>query len=69
MRGNCPNCGAFLGRTTGESSIYNPGKGPIILCEECWLDEDDLIEQEGANSPEHSEAIRARLERYRANGA
>lgn len=64
--GTCPNCGGKLGRCVGESSIY--GSHDIgDLCEPCWLEEEDLIDSEGTNSPEFSDLIKGRLARYRAN--
>ena len=63
--GICANCCRYLGRSTGVSSIYR--SDGEILCEPCWLEEDDLIEEEGTNSPDYSEAIKVRLERYRRN--
>jgi hypothetical protein len=61
--GTCPSCGDWFGRCTGHSSIY--GSGGIRICEECWLEEEDLIEAEGTNDPDTSPAIKALVERYR----
>jgi bacterioferritin-associated ferredoxin len=62
----CVNCLEQLGRSTGESQLYG-SRGVGSLCEECWLAEDSLVEEEGTNAPEFSEAIARRLEHYRAN--
>ena len=61
----CPGCGMIIGDSTGECGIFGSHDIPD-LCEPCYLAEDDLIEQEGTNSPEHSDAIKKRLEGYRA---
>lgn len=63
MRDDCPNCGQWLGRRTGHSSIYH--NGGVTLCEECWFEEEDLIGAEGTNDPELSPIIAERLARYR----
>jgi hypothetical protein len=61
----CPNCKKPLGNCVGTSSLY--GSHDIgDLCEDCWLEEEDLIDEEGTNSPEYSEKIKARLAHYRS---
>lgn len=63
--GTCPNCRRPLGNSVGESSLY--GSHDVgDLCEDCWLDEEALIDEEGTNSPEWSEKIAARLAHYRS---
>lgn len=61
----CPGCGILLTGAVGESGIFGSHDIPD-LCEPCFLEEDDLIESEGTNSPTVSEAIKKRLEHYRA---
>ena len=48
----CAGCGAFIrdARATGESGIYFPGNKAILLCEPCFLAEDDAIEAAGTNN-------------------
>lgn len=48
----CANCAERIkqGDCTGDSSLYNHGDGiKYILCEPCWLDEDNLIDEKGTN--------------------
>ena len=45
----CANCKNHrLEDGSGESQIYSPHEA-FTLCEECWLEEDRLIEEEGTN--------------------
>lgn len=50
--GKCSYCGdKSAERNGGYSSLYNPGNTvPILLCEPCWLEEDDFIEEIGTNN-------------------
>lgn len=50
----CANCKCNLptGSTIGYSGLYNPNGPDIILCETCFLEEDDLINENGNNQPE-----------------
>lgn len=59
----CANCTKEIkpGETTGDSSLYNPGGINIILCELCWLDEDNLIEEKGRNN------LPEKLNQYKKN--
>lgn len=62
----CPGCCELLSGCRGTSSLY--GSHDVSdLCESCWLDEEDLIEEVGTNAPEYSEAIAQRLALYRSN--
>lgn len=50
---HCACCGIALeGKSTGSSSLYNPGRGEsgILLCEACFFEEDRLIEETGRNN-------------------
>jgi hypothetical protein len=46
----CPRCSKFIrnGETRGESSIYGSHDIPD-LCEPCFFDEDEEIEEAGTN--------------------
>lgn len=37
-------------RECGDSSLYFPGSATILLCEPCFLSEDDEIEAQGTNN-------------------
>ena len=67
----CANCKTYLseGACTGTSGLYNksddlaPAKQGLTftLCEECWLDEEDLVDEMGTNN------IPSRIETYFKN--
>lgn len=63
MARTCANCKSHLdpGDTTGVSGLFNPGPRRFILCEECWLAEEDLVDETGTNN--HPE----RVARYAEN--
>ncbi len=64
----CPGCGCQLGNCIGTSSLT--GSHDVTdLCEGCWLAEEDVIDEEGTNSPEFSEKIKMLLDLYRYNMA
>jgi hypothetical protein len=52
---HCANCEAYIGddavcpRETGVSGIYFPNGFDILLCENCFLGEEALIDNEGSN--------------------
>lgn len=48
---HCANCKCFLdpGMTTGVSGLYNPGPNSFLLCEDCWLTEEAVVEADGTN--------------------
>lgn len=62
----CPGCMTIKGNTVGESSIYGSKDIPD-LCEDCWQYEDNMIDEEGCNSPEYSDRIADILKKYRSN--
>jgi hypothetical protein len=48
----CANCSGYLSERdcTGDSSLYNHGDGiGYMLCEPCFLEEDELIDEKGTN--------------------
>lgn len=53
-QGNCANCKIHLADSdcTGASGLYNPGKTGqgYLLCEPCWLAEEDLVDESGTNN-------------------
>lgn len=63
MRHRCACCAERLypSDTTGVSGLYNPGSNSFILCEPCWLEEEDLIDYTGSN------VHRERVARYAVN--
>lgn len=64
----CASCGVLIGRCSGTSSLYNPGRGvDIILCEPCWLNEDDMIEETGTN--DHPDVVKRYLANIAGGGA
>lgn len=62
-QGKCANCCEWIGDrdTTGVSGLYNPGPTSFLLCEPCWLEEEDLVDTSGTNN--HPE----RVKRYGEN--
>lgn len=54
---NCANCLDYIGPrdTTGVSGLYNPGRNSFLLCEDCWLAEEDLVDETGTNN--HPERV------------
>jgi hypothetical protein len=56
----CAGCGSYIrhARETGVSGLYFPGTKCILLCEPCFLAEDDAIEDAGTNN------LPERLSRY-----
>lgn len=64
----CANCAKELrqGMTTGSCSLYqNPG---YILCEPCFFDEDESINEHGNSGPYWDETLK-RYERNQPGGA
>ncbi len=57
----CACCREPLGNCTGTSGLYNPGRNSFILCEDCWLEEEGLVDETGTNN--HPE----RVARYALN--
>ncbi len=47
---SCAWCKGHIweGDTTGDSSLYSPDEH-FLLCEPCWLAEDELIDERGTN--------------------
>lgn len=45
----CANCNERLGNCDGVSGLYNPGPNSFILCEDCWLCEEDAVDEKGTN--------------------
>ena len=60
---HCANCKVDLydAPCTGTSGLYNPGPRSFLLCEDCFLEEEDLVDETGTNN--HPE----RVARYAAN--
>lgn len=50
MSAVCASCKGWRGSrsASGESQLYSPNR-PFILCEPCWLDEDDMVDEAGTN--------------------
>jgi hypothetical protein len=59
----CHGCGEWVGKCSGHSAIYS--SGGALLCDFCWIAEDELIEEVGTNDPDRSREIAALLARYR----
>jgi hypothetical protein len=51
-QGRCACCREEIsdGATTGVSGLYNPGPRRFLLCEPCWLEEEDLVDETGTNN-------------------
>lgn len=57
----CAHCKNRVGDCSGESGIYGSHH---ILCEPCFNDEEDLMEEVGSNDPAFSDKIAERLKGY-----
>lgn len=58
----CASCAIDITNAscTGESGLYNPGPNSFLLCEPCFLDEDDAIDTNGTNDNPDLLAVYAR---------
>jgi hypothetical protein len=64
----CANCLVDLydAHCTGTSGLYNPGPRSFLLCEPCWLEEENLVDESGTNN--HPERV-ARYAKNQPSGA
>lgn len=53
-------------RATGESSLYYSGDKTFLLCEDCFLEEEEMIEETGTN--DHPEMIKMYEKNVEKNG-
>lgn len=62
-KNNCANCNCslYMAKADGVSGLLNPGPKWFRLCEPCWIEEEDLVDELGTN------VMPDRVARYTAN--
>lgn len=64
---NCASCGTRVEPedTSGTSGLYHPGPRTFLLCEDCFLEEDTMIDETGTNN--HPDRLQRYAERQPQN--